>query len=323
MKHGMLLVDKESGVTSHDVVARARRILKTKEIGHAGTLDPMAQGLMLLLVGEGTKLSQFLLEKDKRYRVQFRLGEISDTLDSTGEVQSTGKPLPDIEFLQKQVEALQGELDLEIPRYSAKQVDGRRLYDLARQGVDFTPPRKIMKFWDIQIHGLNAQGGDVTLSCSKGSFIRSWVSEMGERVGCGAVMSGLTRTFSNPYSLDRAIKLDHLEQSVLGQHAGATPAQQNSINLNEKESSLLKTQQGFVGLSEMLPDVKRIFVDGQDEKLLTNGQISHQLRSQLITRFQPEKDEFIQIQSKSNHQLLAIIGLSEGKGFQIRRVLRI
>ncbi|MFN7906442.1 MAG: tRNA pseudouridine(55) synthase TruB [Pseudobdellovibrionaceae bacterium] len=303
MKHGMLLIAKQSGMTSHDVVAKARRILKTKEIGHAGTLDPMAEGLMLLLIGEGTKLSQFLLEKDKRYRVQFRLGETSDTLDSTGFVTASNVAVPAIEKIKQAILEIQGEMNLSIPRFSAKQVDGQRLYDLARQGVEFTAPKKIMKFWNIEIHKLTATGGDVSLSCSKGSFIRSWVSELGDRLGCGALMSGLVRTHSHPYNLESATTLDELAE-------------------NENQTLSDKKAGSFVSLSEMLPEVKRVLVSGQDEKLLMNGLISHQLRSTLITRFQPDQDEFIQIQSKSNHNLIAIIGLAKEKGFQIRRVMK-
>lgn len=299
----MLLIAKQSGMTSHDVVAKARRILKTKEIGHAGTLDPMAEGLMLLLIGEGTKLSQFLLEKDKRYRVQFRLGETSDTLDSTGFVTASNVAVPAIEKIKQAILEIQGEMNLSIPRFSAKQVDGQRLYDLARQGVEFTAPKKIMKFWNIEIHKLTATGGDVSLSCSKGSFIRSWVSELGDRLGCGALMSGLVRTHSHPYNLESATTLDELAE-------------------NENQTLSDKKAGSFVSLSEMLPEVKRVLVSGQDEKLLMNGLISHQLRSTLITRFQPDQDEFIQIQSKSNHNLIAIIGLAKEKGFQIRRVMK-
>ncbi len=301
MKHGMLLIAKDAGMTSHDVVAKARRILKTKEIGHAGTLDPMAQGLMLLLVGEGTKLSQFLLEKDKRYRVQFRFGERSDTLDTTGVIEKTNAQIPDLDQIKQHVLGLQGPLDLSIPRYSAKQVDGERLYDLARRGVDFVAPRKVMTFWDIEIHALSEQGGEVSLTCSKGSFIRSWVEELGQRLGCGAVMSGLIRTHSVPYALDRAITLEELA--------------------TEDENSE-RVSRSFVNLSEMLPEVKRVLVDGQDEKLLMNGLISHHLRATLITRFQPDHDDYIQVQSKSDHHLIAIIGLAKEKGFQIRRVLK-
>lgn len=303
MKHGMLLISKESGMTSHDVVARARRILKTKEIGHAGTLDPMAKGLMLLLVGEGTKLSQFLLEKDKRYRVQFRFGQTSDTLDVTGHVSISEQPVPGLDILHQVLWALQGDLELSIPKYSAKQVDGQRFYDLARQGVEFTPPKKHMKFWDIHIHELNHQGGDVSLSCSKGSFIRSWVAELGARLGCGAVMSGLVRTHSNPYTLDRATTLEELADET----AQVDPS---------------KMARSFVELSEMLPEMKRILVGGQDEKMLTNGLISHQLRTMLISRFQPDQDEHVKVQSKSDGSLIAIIGLAKEKGFQIRRVMK-
>ena len=301
MKHGMLLIAKESGMTSHDVVARARRILKTKEIGHAGTLDPMAKGLMLLLVGEGTKLSQFLLEKDKKYRVQFRFGERSDTLDTTGNIEKTNLPIPPLEKIRDQVLGLHGALDLSIPKFSAKQVNGERLYDLARKGVDFVAPRKTMTFWGIEIHDLHMQGGEVSLSCSKGSFIRSWVEELGDRLGCGAVMSGLERTQSSSYTLDRAISLDDL------------------ANENENSERLSRS---FVNLSEMLPEVKRVLVDGQDEKLLMNGLISHQLRGMLISRFKPDEDEYIQVQSKADRNLIAIIGLAKEKGFQIRRVMK-
>lgn len=291
--NGLLLVNKPSGLTSHDVVARVRRILGTREVGHSGTLDPLASGLMVLLIGEATKLSSYVTEGDKSYKVSLKLGVTTDSLDSTGTVLSEKPVTTAPEDVVKTATALAGDFNLPIPMFSAKKVDGKKLYEYARSGEAVEQPSKVMKFWNVS----SSSPSDYSLSCSKGSFIRSWVQLLGENVGCGATMTGLIRTASHSFKLEDAKTLEELEA------LGAATV-----------SNLL------VPLDSALKGVKSIRVKGQDAALMKNGQISHGLRSQLIARFNPSEDRIIQILPEEKGKLLALVGLEEGKGFSIKRV---
>ena len=213
---GLLLVDKPTGMTSHDVVAVARKILQTREVGHSGTLDPMASGLMVLLIGEATKLSSYVTDGDKTYTVKLKLGIETDTLDSTGEILKTTPVVANYLDVLKAATQLQGELKLPIPMYSAKKIDGKKMYEYAREDVVIVQPEKVMKFWDLQpisdVKKDQMNPADHTyefkISCSKGSFIRSWVAQLGHVLNCGAVMTGLRRTQSHRFSIDNAQSLE-------------------------------------------------------------------------------------------------------------------
>lgn len=295
--HGILLINKPSGLTSHDVVAQVRRLLGTREVGHSGTLDPLASGLMVLLIGEATKLSQYITEGNKSYQVGVRLGVTTDTQDITGKVLSE-KPV-DVSptELQKLALTLSGEFNLPIPLYSAKKIDGQKLYEYARSGESVEIPSKIMKFWDVEpIANDNFQ---FHLFCSKGSFIRSWVTLLGEKLGCGATMSSLIRTSSHQFNLSEALSLDQLA-----------------------ELSLEERAQALIPLDLALKNVRKIRIRGQDVVLMRNGQISHNLRLQLISQFKPEIDQVIQVLPAERGQLLALIGLEPGAGFKIKRVFK-
>ncbi|UOF02360.1 tRNA pseudouridine(55) synthase TruB [Bdellovibrio reynosensis] len=298
--NGLLLVDKPSGISSHDVVARLRRILQTKAVGHSGTLDPLASGLMVCLINEGTKLSQYILEGDKGYRVRAQFGVRTDTLDTTGQVLET-KPV-DLtkEMILAEAAKLHGEMEVEVPIYSAIKVQGKKLYEYARGEEEVQVPKKVMKFWDISPVDVGPDWAEFDIKCSKGSYIRTWVDLLGKALGCGAAMSSLRRTWSAPYLIPQAQTLEQIETTVKGGSAGAA----------------------FVPMDLALPQVKRIRVKGQDRVLLTNGQISHDLRSQLITAFKPAEDQYIQVIDQDGGQLLALIGLDPGKGFALKRVFK-
>ena len=291
--NGLLLVNKAQGMTSHDVVARARRILNTREVGHSGTLDPMATGLMVLLIGEATKLSSFVTEGDKSYEVGFKLGITTDTLDITGTLLTEKQVLNSAEEITSAALSLSGEFILPIPMFSAKKIDGKKLYEYARENEAVEIPNKNMKFWDVKQLGPS----QYSLHCSKGSFIRSWVKLLGERLGPGAAMSSLHRTSSHKYHVNEAHTLEQLEV----------------MNAQEISNKL-------VPMDLALKGVKSIRIKGQDAVLMKNGQISHPLRSQLITRFNPELDEVIQILPPDQGKILALIGIEKGQGFKIKRV---
>lgn len=299
--NGLLLVDKPSGISSHDVVTRLRRILGTKSVGHSGTLDPLASGLMACLINEGTKLSQYILEGDKGYRVRMQFGVRTDTLDTTGEVLET-KPVGKIEkeILLREALKLSGEMEVEVPIYSAIKIQGKKLYEYAREEKAVVIPKKIMNFWDIEFLDQGEDWAEFNLRCSKGSYIRTWVDLLGQALGPGAAMSALRRTYSAPYVLEQAQTLEVIEECV--QKATLSSA--------------------FISMEVSLPQIKRIRVKGQDQVLLGNGQISHDLRSQLISLFKPEEDQYIQILAQDGGKLLALIGLEPGRGFVLKRVFK-
>lgn len=298
MIHGLLLLDKPEGFSSHDMVFHVRRALNTRAVGHCGTLDPMATGLMVMLIGDATKLSQYILERNKSYDVTAELGYTTDTLDRTGtELTRT----PDIANEQEALHVAQGlvgDFDLPVPIYSAAKVDGKKLYEYARSGAEVEIPRKVMTFFDIK--NLSTEPGLVraSLSCTKGSFIRSWVQLLGEKLGCGACMTALRRTESAPYSLSEAITLEQLAK-ISADQVQALPA--------------------FKPMSRVLPEVPAIRVKGLAQVMLLNGLISHDLRSRLIATVNPEKDQLVKIVSVDS-ELLALVALDPGKGFVIRRV---
>ncbi|MEY4617805.1 MAG: tRNA pseudouridine(55) synthase TruB [Pseudomonadota bacterium] len=299
--HGLLLVRKPSGMTSHDLVYQVRRALGIKEVGHAGTLDPLAEGLMVLLLGEATKMSSYVLEQDKQYEVEFKPGIETDTLDITGAIlQERPVTLSNEEIIAEALK-LHGDFVWEVPMYSATKVGGKKLYEQARAGE--TPvmiPKKSMSFWGVEyLEGRDGQKFRFRLNCSKGSFIRTWVQQLGQTLGFGAVMTGLCRTYSAPYSLDRAIDLKDLSPEIGSDRSGA-----------------------FISLLAALPHFKTIRVSGHSEGLIKNGQISHELRRQLIVAFDPEKDQGVKVISQRPEELLALVGLEKEKGFVVRRVFR-
>ncbi len=304
--HGLLLVDKPSGMTSHDVVSRVRRLAGTKEVGHSGTLDPLASGLMVVLLGEATKLSSIVTEGDKAYEVQVQLGIETDTLDITGQVEKTTPVAVKKDEVVAKALALLGEMQLPIPLFSAKKIDGKKLYEYAREGEEVEIPSKSMTFWDVTyIENLEAEKENrysFHLHCSKGSFIRSWVKLLGEQLGCGATMSALRRTKSHDFTVGQAPGLEGL--------------------MAAKDAGSLDLANTIVPINEAIGGVRNIKVHGHDEVLLNNGQISHDLRSKLIVLFNPERDQWVFASSRDNKQVLAIIGLEPEVGFKIKRGFR-
>ncbi len=302
IQHGVLLVDKPAGWTSHDVVGKVRSLLHQKEVGHCGTLDPMASGLMVILLGEATKLSSFLLEQNKTYRVQVQLGLRTDTLDTTGQVLSQS-PVDVTELaLQQALSQVTGHFEWPVPMFSATKIQGKKLYEYAREGQEVEVPVKPMSFFDLKDFEVLPGGFALTLSCSKGAFIRTWVQQLGELLGCGAAMSGLRRIASEPYNLDQAITIDELQRVLSTQEISF--------------SSLL------IPLERLLPELKVLRIQGKDEVLMKNGQISHDLRAQLIRIYQPHQDLGAKILSLQSGKMISLVELEKGVGFRVRRVFQ-
>lgn len=205
---GILLIDKSGGWTSHDVVAKLRGILGTRRVGHAGTLDPMATGLLVVLVGKATRLMDLMLG-EKTYEARFRLGFESDTLDAEGNVRPTGMPVPSIEAVQAVLPQFTGHIEQIPPMVSAVKIGGRRLYDLARQGLEVERKPRPVVIRELCVSETE-DGGDLHLRmvCSSGTYVRSLIDDVGRALGCGAIMTALRRTCSGPYNIDQAIPLE-------------------------------------------------------------------------------------------------------------------
>lgn len=198
---GVLLVAKPAGVTSHDVVESIRRARAAKT-GHAGTLDPFATGLLVVLVGRGTRLQRYMVGLPKAYRVVARLGAVSDTGDPTGEVASTGAEA-DEESLRRAMPRLTGEIDQRVPAYSAVKIAGERLYRKARRGEEVEAPvrRVVIEMLDLVRFDAEAQEAELEVRCSSGTYIRQLVADLGELCGAGAYCVQLERTEVGPFLL--------------------------------------------------------------------------------------------------------------------------
>lgn len=301
--HGLFLVDKPQGMTSHDVVAKVRRILKTKEVGHCGTLDPLATGLLVLAVGEGTKVVSVLTEGDKGYSGQIQFGIQTDTLDITGEIVKTSACPQDFKKIQTHLNFFTGELELPVPRHSAIKVQGQRLYTKARNHEEFERPRRLMRFDQVETSNFNGETLDFSFRCSKGTFVRSWVEGLTESLGVCGTLKALRRTYSFPYELKDAITLEGLEAA----------SEQGQIS---EESPY------YIALSQVLPDWPQLRVYKYDLHLLRNGQISKSLKSSLIRAYQPGQFVGARVFAENSNQLLALIGLEMGRGFFIKRGFR-
>jgi len=210
---GILLVDKPAGITSHDIVDRLRRKLKMKKIGHAGTLDPLATGLMIMLIGKATKVSQFLISLDKSYEGEFLLGIETDSQDADGEVVSE-KPLPediDEEMMLKEMKSFLGDQYQTPPMFSAKKIKGVPLYKMARKGKTVEREPRFIRINEFCLMNWNPPKGKFSLSCSKGTYVRTVLHDLGQNLGCGAHLTGLRRTKIDQFGIENASPLDEIE----------------------------------------------------------------------------------------------------------------
>ncbi len=216
MTDGIINVYKEKGYTSHDVVAKMRGILKMKKIGHTGTLDPDAEGVLPVCIGKGTRLVDMITDRDKTYEAVCRLGIITDTQDISGKILRTSKAEITPTQLQKAVKAYIGEYMQLPPMYSAIKVDGKKLYELARQGLEIERERRKVVIHDIRLEEFDEvkQEFKVTVQCGKGTYIRTLLHDIGETLGCGAVMVQLLRTAVGGFSVQEALRLSEIEALV-------------------------------------------------------------------------------------------------------------
>lgn len=210
--NGILLIDKPQGWTSHDVVAKLRGLLRERRIGHSGTLDPMATGLLVVFVGRATRAVEFAEADRKRYIAGLRLGVVTDTMDTTGNVLSERACDISLAELEAVLPRFRGELEQIPPMYSAIKVDGKRLYELARKGREVErKPRRVTVY---ELTADRREGGfTLEVCCSKGTYIRSLCHDIGRALGCGGCMSSLRRTQAGIFSIESALSISDIQDS--------------------------------------------------------------------------------------------------------------
>lgn len=213
--NGIICVNKPAGFTSFDVIAKLRGILREKRLGHGGTLDPMATGVLPVFVGTATKACDIMPDNSKSYRAGFRFGETTDTQDVTGEVLTRSDAKVSEDALRKVIPEFIGEIMQVPPMYSAVQVNGQRLYDLARKGVEVKREPRPIHVFGIELidYDETSREGVLDISCGKGTYIRTIISDIGEKLGCGGVMTSLVRTSSGGFKLSDCFTFEEIQKA--------------------------------------------------------------------------------------------------------------
>ncbi len=213
--NGILCVNKPQNFTSFDVVAKLRGILQMKRLGHGGTLDPMATGVLPVFVGTATKACDIMPNSTKSYRAGFRLGMTTDTQDITGKLLSSSETEVTRKALEEVLPRFIGDIMQLPPMYSAVQVNGRRLYDLARQGIEVERTARAITVDGLVLESYDetSREGVVSIACSKGTYIRTIINDIGEALGCGGIMTSLVRTSSGGFTLDDCFTLEEIQRA--------------------------------------------------------------------------------------------------------------
>ena len=211
---GIINVNKPLGITSHDVVYKLRKILGIKKIGHTGTLDPDAEGVLPMCIGRGTKLAEELTAKEKQYLAELTLGITTDTQDISGTVLSEAEVTASEEEIRDAIMSFVGEIDQIPPMFSAIKVGGKKLYELAREGKTVEMPPRRVEILNIEIIGIDMESKKARflVDCSKGTYIRTLCHDIGAKLGCGGVMSALKRTRSGDFKIENSYTLKQIEK---------------------------------------------------------------------------------------------------------------
>lgn len=214
---GVILVNKHKGVTSHDIVFKIRRLFGTKKVGHTGTLDPLATGVLPVLVGRAAKAAEYLLSENKKYIAELKLGITTDTEDITGTILSKTDTLPTKSEFFDACRQFVGEIQQVPPMYSALKVNGEKLVDLARRGIEIEREARKITVYSLEPEVINEAEGlyRISVACSKGTYIRTLCKDIGERLGCGATMTELIRTESGTFNINDSYTIAELEEMDL------------------------------------------------------------------------------------------------------------
>ena len=287
MIDGFINIYKEQGYTSFDVVAKLRGILKQKKIGHTGTLDPMAEGVLLVCLGSATKMCDLLTEKNKTYTCTMLLGKTSDTEDVTGKLTDVTDIYPDDQTVIETVMSFVGDYMQIPPMYSAIKVNGKKLYELARAGQVIERQPRPVTIHSIQIRSTDLQRVTFDVSCSKGTYIRSLCRDIGEKLGCGAVMERLIRTEVKGFTIEESLTLDAVEKA-------------------RDDGTLM---QHVLTTDKLMPDIPELHISAKGEKLLANG---NKLSADSFVENQIYRDTYVKVYD-ANDRFAALYEYSDEK----------
>jgi tRNA pseudouridine55 synthase len=247
--NGIIVIDKPGGKTSYDVIRQVKRILRTKRVGHTGTLDPLATGVLPLCLNEATKLARFFFDDDKEYLVTMRLGVRTDTLDADGQIISDEKPRCSSNDVEEALMNCVGRHEQAPPCYSAVKYKGKPLYKWAREGVNIDLPPRDVEIFAITIGDISLPYATFRLSCSKGTYIRTLCADVGDRLGCGACVAQLRRTRSGRFEEGDAVSLSGDDEKELRE----------------------RLREHFIPLDDAMPHIPSIPVDPVTERTLRQG----------------------------------------------------
>ena len=262
-KDGVIVVKKESGPTSQRVVSEIKRIFGTKTAGHTGTLDPLADGVLPVLVGRGVKASEFMLTADKHYRATLLLGVETDTEDITGEIIAESADIPEPERVFEVIRGFVGKIYQTPPMYSALKVGGKKLCDLARRGVTVEREAREVEIYSIDALGISEREYSLEVHCSKGTYIRTLCADIGRALGCFGTMKTLTRTAASGFPLSEAHTLDELRSMSETERAGTViPTERIFAELPRVTLPDFYARLAHSGLEIYLVKIKAVFECG-------------------------------------------------------------
>lgn len=292
MINGIINVYKERGFTSHDVVAKLRGILKQKKIGHTGTLDPEAEGVLPVCLGKATKVCDMLTEKDKVYETVLLLGEKTDTQDITGTVLEKREVTCTEEQVKEVIAGFVGTYAQIPPMYSALKVNGKKLCDLARAGIEVERKPREVQIFSIDIEEIELPQVKLTVHCSKGTYIRTLCQDIGEKLGCGGCMESLLRTKVSRFTLENALRLTQIEQIT----AQVREEKGQELSAESLGDVILKIEEVFEGYPKL--SVREEFT-----KMLYNG---NAMQAEWLVGWQEDlKQQKLRIYD-SKHQFIGV-----------------
>ncbi len=279
---GIIVVDKPKEYTSRDVVNIVGKTLNTRKVGHAGTLDPIATGVLVVAVGQGLKILEYLNDKDKEYTATVKMGITTDTLDITGKVIDTINDFKiDKKILEDAINSFKGKYEQVVPLYSSVKVDGERLYKYARENKEVELPKREVEIYDIKLIDFKNDEFTFTAKVSKGTYIRSLIRDIGDKIGIPCTMKELRRTKQGDFLIDNAISLEDIKEGNIK----------------------------YIAIDKALPNIKFIEADDYLENRILNGSILNNLYDESIIGFKNKKGEVIalyEVYDKDNNKVKPI-----------------
>lgn len=300
MLNGIINVYKEKGYTSFDVVAKLRGILKTRKIGHTGTLDPDAEGVLPVCLGKATKVCDLLTDKNKEYEAVMLLGTMTDTQDISGEILKQQEVKVTEDEVREAVMSFIGDYMQVPPMYSALKVDGKKLCDLARAGVTVERKARPVQILEIDILEMELPRVRMRVNCSKGTYIRTLCQDIGDKLGCGACMESLLRTKVSHFSVEKALKISEIEQLVEKEAVGAAPEE------------WIREQFSFIdAVDSVFLQYKKAVIKREFEKLLYNG---NRMRPEMFVDYDKDwENDSIRVYDMEG-QFIGIYGYQKAQG---------